>query len=215
MTICQTNRNHLITIKDIDSNNTIGTRAAIFLKTSFFNYTILGTEHDIMVLKEFRIIEFLNSQECVHIIIRLNIKHILYSTTLRVFSTLRYFINFQPIATSLLCEEEHRIVHRCRINIFGEVLITCLSTFATNATSTLLFEFSQRSTFDITQMTDRDNYRIICIEILWVKFLAGINYFSTTRITIFILYLNQLILNNLFTKFRIRKNLLEICDLTF
>ena len=65
--------------------------------------------------------------ECVHLIVGINVEHVLDGTSLRVLGTLGDFIYLEPIATSLLREENHRIVHGGHIDVLYEVGLTSVA----------------------------------------------------------------------------------------
>ena len=103
-------------------------------------------------------------------------------------------------------------MHRCRIDVFREILVTRLSSGRTDTTTCLLTELAQRCTLDISEMAHRDNDRIIGIEILWIEFLARIFDFRATGISIFLLHLLQFVFHHFLAKFRIVKNRLQVSN---
>ena len=84
MTICQTNIYHLIALYNVDSNHTIGTWTGICLQTGLLHGTILGSEDYIMVVDELCIIQSLQAEECIHLVIALDVEEVLDGTTLGI-----------------------------------------------------------------------------------------------------------------------------------
>ena len=64
------------------------------------------------------------TQRYVHCIVGIDVEQILNGTSLRRLVALRNIIAVEPVAAALLCEEEHRLVHRGGIDILCEVLLT-------------------------------------------------------------------------------------------
>ena len=85
-------------------------------------------------------------------------------------------------------------------------------TLRSNTTPGLFAEVRQWCSFDIPKMTHGNNYRIIWIEILCIELMFIRNNLCAAVITVFLLYLVQLILHHLLTKFGIRKNVFQISD---
>ena len=82
MTIGQTNIYNLVSLYDIDSDHTVGTRARVCFQTSLLDCTILGSKYHIMVVDEFCIIQTSQAEECVHLVIALNIEQVLDGASL-------------------------------------------------------------------------------------------------------------------------------------
>ena len=95
-----------------------------------------------MAIDELLVVETSQAQECVHAIITLNIEQVLYSSTLTVLVSFRNLEALEPVATSLLREEHHRVVHRCRIDVLREVLLAAVCALASHSASCLLAEFT-------------------------------------------------------------------------
>ena len=140
MTICQTNIYYLIALYDVDSNHTVGTWTGICLQTGLLHGTVLGSEDYIMVVDELCIIQSLQAEECIHLVIALDVEEVLDGTALGVAVALRNLVTLQPVAAALLGEEQHGLVHGSRIDILGEVLITGTGSLRTYSTTSLLTE---------------------------------------------------------------------------
>ena len=93
-----------------------------------------------MTVDELGIVQTSETEERIHLVIAVDIEKVLDGTALRVAVALRNLVTLQPIASSLLGKEEHRLVHGGRINILGEVLVACAGTFGTYSTTCLLTE---------------------------------------------------------------------------
>ena len=134
------------------------------------------------------------------------------STTLRGLVALRNVIAMEPVATSQTSEDEHRLVHRGRIDELGEVLLTGVSSLGAYSTASLLTELLQRRTLDITEMTDRDDHRIVRIEVLGIELMLVGDDLCAALVTIFLLHLKEVVLHHFLAKFGIVENLLQISD---
>src|SRR5574344_458183 len=152
VSVGQSYAHHLVVISDVDSNHTVGTRTAVSLQASLLDGTVLSSEYHVMAVEELLVIKLLDTQYSIDGIITLYIEQVLDGAALRGAVTLRYLIALQPEAASLLCEEEQRIVHRGRIDIFRKVSITVACSLGAYSTSALLMEFTQGSTLHISQM---------------------------------------------------------------
>ena len=93
-----------------------------------------------MVVDELCIIQSLQAEECIHLVIALDVEEVLDGTTLGIAVALRNLVTLQPVAAALLGEEQHGLVHGSRIDILGEVLITGTGTLRTYSTTSLLTE---------------------------------------------------------------------------
>ena len=91
-------------------------------------------------------------------------------------------------------------MHCSRIDIFGEVLVAGVCTLTAHSTTALLAELCKSRSLNITKVADGDNHRIIWIEVLCIKLLAGILDFGATLVTILLLHLKQFVLHYLFAK---------------
>ena len=140
MTVCQTNIYHLIALHNVDSNHTVGTWTGICLQTGLLHSTVLGSEYNVMVVDELCIIQSLQAEECIHLVIALDVEEVLDGTTLGIAVALRNLVTLQPVAAALLGKEQHGLVHGSRIDILGEVLITGTGTLRTYSTTSLLTE---------------------------------------------------------------------------
>ena len=78
-----------------------------------------------MRLDKLFVVKSAQAQKSVYRIIRLDVEHILYSTSLEILVALGYFVTLKPITTSLACKEQHGLVHCCRIDVLGKVLLAC------------------------------------------------------------------------------------------
>ena len=140
MTIGQANIYYLIAFYDVDGYHTVGTWTGVCFQAGLLHRTILGSEYYVMAVDELSVVQASEAEECIHLVIALDVEEVLDGTTLGVAVALRNLVTLQPIASSLLGEEEHRLVHGGRINILGEVLVACTGTFGTYSTTCLLAE---------------------------------------------------------------------------
>ena len=105
-----------------------------------------------MGIDKLRIIEVLDAQYSIDGIIWFNVQHVLDSTTLRVLVTLGNLITLLPVAASLLGKEEQRVMHRGRIDILREVVVTMACSLGTNASPALFMELIQFGTLDVSHV---------------------------------------------------------------
>ena len=103
-------------------------------------------------------------------------------------------------------------MHRRRINILCEILVTCAGAFRSHAATSLLLEVGERSTLDIAEVADGDDDRVVGIEVLCIELVLVRDDFRTAVIAIFLLYLLQLCLHHFFTTLRVVQNLLQVLD---
>ena len=93
-----------------------------------------------MVVDELCIIQSLQAEECIHLVIALDVEEVLDGTTLGIAVALWNLVTLQPVTAALLGEEQHGLVHGSRIDILSEVLITGTGTLRTYSTTSLLTE---------------------------------------------------------------------------
>ena len=162
---------------------------------------------------EFRIVQVLDTQANIDSVIRVDIQHILNGTSLRVLGTFRYLIYFHPETATFLREEEHRVVHRGRIDVFHKVRIASARSLAAHAATGLCPELGQRRTLDISHVTDGDNHLVVSIKIFRIEFFARIYDFRTPFVAELLFNLNQFVLDYFHAKVFITQYLFEIFDL--
>ena len=156
---------------------------------------------------EIGILQVLNVEAGIHAVIGLNIEHILNSASLRRATALFNFIDAKPIATSLIREEEHRIVHRSLIDGLDKVAIACATALAAYAATALRLELIQIRALDIAHVAKGDDDIVVGIEVFGIEVDASLQDFRTTGIAVFLLYLGEFVLHHLFTKLGVRQNL--------
>ena len=137
------------------------------------------------------------------LVVRPDIEKVLDCTSLAGLCAFRDVVNLHPIATSLLREEQHIVMHRSRIYILDEVLFACRSAFGADTATILRAELCQRSALDVSKMRDCDNHVVVGIEILSVELFRRVNNFRATLVTVFVTSLDQFILNYLAANIRI------------
>ena len=124
-----------------------------------------------MRFAEVGVIEVLNLDKCIDLVVGIDIDHILYRTTLRYASTFGYIIYLNPVATSLLGEEENIIVHCGGIDILYEVFIASVAALDSYASTVLCTELCERSALDVAHVRYCDNHRLIGIEVFSIEVL--------------------------------------------
>ena len=212
LAIGQCHTNQTVALTQTKCDNTIRTWTAIRLQCGLLHQTILSSEDEVVVVHIFLIIEVLDMNECTHLVSLLDIDHVLECTTLRLAVALWNIVNLNPIETTLLGEEHHGRVHIRLVYILDEVLIACSTCFSTYSTTTLLTELGQWGTLDITQVRDSDNHIIVGIHILWIELSSHLDDTCTTLVCIFLLDLNQFVLNYLVTLGLVVEQLIEVLN---
>ncbi len=91
-------------------------------------------------MHELGIVQTSETEESIDLGHRVDIEKVLDGTALTSCGRPQEFRNTSASSTSLLGEEEHRLVHGRRINVLGEVLVACAGTFGTYSTTCLLAE---------------------------------------------------------------------------
>ena len=81
--------------------------------------------------------EILHTDEGIDSVSRLDAQEILQCTTLGILSTFGDLIYLEPVATPHLGEEEHRLVHRSRIDVLDEIFVSCIATLSTYTATSL------------------------------------------------------------------------------
>ena len=165
-----------------------------------------------MGVKERIVVKPADAKESVYGIARLQREHILDGTSLCVLVALGNVVALHPVAAALAREEKHRLVHRCRIDIFGEVLFPCPCPLRANAATCLLLEIGKRRTLDITEVADGNDDRVVRIEIFCIELVFVGNDLRTTFIAVLLLHLLQFCLHHFPATLRIVEDFLQILD---
>ena len=156
-----------------------------------------------MIFAEGFVFEFLDVQTSVDAIVGLDVEHILNGTAFRLTSSFFNFVNAQPVATAFRCKEQHGVVHRCLVDIFNKVLITCRTALSTYATATLRAKFCEGSTLNITEVANCDDHFVVSVKVFCVEVGEIRKNLSLALISVGFFYFNQFVLDDLFAKFRI------------
>ncbi len=93
-----------------------------------------------MGIDELCVVEALQTEEGIHLVVVLDVEEVLDGTSLGVAVALGNLITLEPVATSLLGEEEHRLVHGGGIDVLGEVLVAGACSLGAYASTSLLTE---------------------------------------------------------------------------
>ena len=81
--------------------------------------------------------QVLHSDEGIDTVSSFDIQQVLQGTTLGVLCSFGDLIDLQPIAATHLREEQHRLVHRRRVDVFDEVFIARITTLGTDTATSL------------------------------------------------------------------------------
>ena len=147
-----------------------------------------------------------------HTIARLNLQQVLYGASLVGLVALGNIIDFQPVAASAVREEQHGVVHRCRIDLVDEVIVARSTGLHPYSTAALCLELCQRGTLDVAHIAYRHNHFVVGIEVFCVKLLCAGEDLRAAIITVLLLYLYQLVLDNLLAELVVSKDLIEVLD---
>ena len=155
-----------------------------------------------MRLEEFLVNELmaLDAKEGIDAVTRLELEHILDSTTLRVLGALREFEATLPVYPTLTGEEEYHIMGIGCINVFGEVLLTGAGTTNAYSTPALSTEVRLQGALDIAQMRHSDNHWVVGIELLRIELGVRELNLSATLVAILLFHILQLVLHHLLTE---------------
>ena len=165
-----------------------------------------------MGVEELRIVELLDAQHGINLVVRLNVQHVLNGTALRVLVALWYLIALLPVASALLGEEEQRIVHRGRINIFGEVVVAMTGTLGTQAAASLCAELAERRALDVTHVRNGNNHGVVGIEILGIKLVVKGDNLRLALVAVLLLHFEQIVFHHLLATLRVVQNLFQVSN---
>ena len=126
---------HLVTFLNVDGYDTVCSRTAIGLKQGLLDKSVLCGEHYIMAVDELLVVETAQTQECIDAVVAFDIEEVLYRSALAALVSFRNLVALQPVATSLLGEEHHGVVHCGWIDELCEVLLSAMGSLATHSTS--------------------------------------------------------------------------------
>ena len=205
--------NHTVIFADGDGVHTILTRTRILFEQCLLNDTVLRTEEYIVTIDEFRVVQILHTQVSRYHIVCLNVQQVLDGTSLRSFVAFRNFIYLEPVALTLLREEQKRIVHSSRIDMFDEIFVTGFTSLRAYAATVLRTELRKRCTLDVSHVRDGDDHFVIGIEIFRIELFRSIYDFRTTVVAVFFFHFNQLVLDDLLAEFLVAQNFFEVSDL--
>ena len=146
---------------------------------------------------ECRIRKALHTDKRVHAVILVNLEQVLDGASLRVLRTLGNLIYLQPVATSLLGEEEHVVVVGGGVDVFDEVLVACRASLRTHTSAVLCAELAQRRTLDVAQVRDGDDHLVVGVEVFRVEIAREGVDFRAALVTIFVADFHKLLLDYL------------------
>ena len=149
-----------VALEDIDSVDAVGPGPAVGLEAGLLDDAVLRGEHNIVGVEKFLVVELLDAEHGIDLIVGLNVQEVLDGTTFRVLVAFRNLVALLPIAASLLCEEEQRVMHRGRIDILCEVVVAMTRSFGADAATSLGVEFGQRRALDVAQVGYGDDNAI-------------------------------------------------------
>ena len=150
------------------------------------------------------------TEESLYAVVALDVEQVLYGTAFRVLCAFGNFVAFKPVATPLVGEEHHRIVHRRRIDILRKVVVTAVCALAAHSAAGLLAELRKRRALDIAQMADGNHHGVVGVKVLGIELFARILDFRAAFVTVLFLNLLQLVLHYFLAKLRVVKDLLQV-----
>ena len=209
-TVGQCHAHHAVVFTDVDGIHAVGTRTGVVGQQGLLDDTLSGTEDDKVALAEVGISQLAYVQAGIDGVVGLDVEHVLNGASLGVLCAFGQFIHLQPVAASLCREEEHRVVHRGRIDVFDEVSFACAATLGTHSAAALCAELCQRCALDVSQMRDGDYHFIIGIEVFGIELRGRKADFRAAFVAVLFLHLDQLVLDDLAAELVITQNLLEV-----
>ncbi len=126
-------------------------------------------------------------------VVGLDVEHVLDSAAFGVFRAFGYLVDFEPVAASLLGEEEHVVVHRSGIDVLDEVFVTGVGALCTDAAAVLCAELAELCALDISAVGDGDDHVVVGIEILGIEVAGGVVYVGAACVAILVAYLDELL----------------------
>ena len=212
MAVGEAHIDYLIALIDIDCVDTFRPGIRVSPQTCLLDEAHLRCKDDEMSVEEFVGDIGTQPQTSVYGVARLESEEVLDGTSLRVLVAFRNLVALHPVATALACEEEHRLMHCCRVDKLGEILLAGTCSLGPYSTAGLLTEVGQRCALDVAEMANSDDNRIVGIEVLSIELMLVGDNLRTTLITILFLDFIQVILHHLLAAFRVVENLLELID---
>ena len=81
--------------------------------------------------------QVLHADEGIDAVACLDVEEVLQGTALSVLSALGDLVDLEPIAAAHLGEEQHRLVHRSRVDVLNEVFVTRITPLSTDTATSL------------------------------------------------------------------------------
>ena len=81
--------------------------------------------------------QVLHADESIDAVTGLDVEEVLQGTALSVLSALGDLVDLEPVAAAHLGEEQHRLVHRSRVDVLDEVFVTRITTLSTDTATSL------------------------------------------------------------------------------
>ena len=138
ITIGQTDTHQLVIVDEVDGDDPIGTRTRVSLEEGLLDRTALGAEDEVMRVHELSITrQVLHADEGIDAVACLDVEEVLQGTALSVLSALGDLVDLEPVAAAHLGEEQHRLVHRSRVDVLDEVFVARITTLSTDTATSL------------------------------------------------------------------------------
>ena len=170
LAVRQCHIHHAVALVDVDGDDAVCARTAVVGQRRLLNGTLACAEQHIVALVEVLVVELPDVEACVDAVVGLYVEHVLDGAPLRGLVAFWDVIHLQPVAATLLREEQHRVVHRGTIDVLDEVAVACGRALGTHAGTALSTELSQLCALDISEVRDGDDHLIISVEVLGVEF---------------------------------------------
>ena len=157
--------------------------------------------------------QVLDANEGIDAVARLEVEEVLQGTALGILRPLGDLVDFEPVAAPHLREEQHRGVHRGRVDVLDEVLVARVAALGTDTAARLRAEFAQRRTLDIAVVRDGDDHLVIGVEVLGIEFLGCVDDLAATLVGVLLLDLQQLLTDEGGAQLLVGQEGLEVRDL--
>ena len=205
----------LVALADDNRVDAVLTRTRVGLELRLLDDALFRAHDDVVAVHVVGIVQTLDVDVGAHLVVGLNLDDVLDGAALRAARALGNLVDLEPVAAALLREEEHRVVHRGRIDVLDEVLVARGAPLGTPAAAVLRTVLGQRRALDVAHVRDGDDHVVVGVEVLGVELLRGVDNLRAALVAVLLLDLEQLLLDNLELHADVGQHLLQVGNLLF